>query len=370
VIPITEPREKIGVLLINFGEPREPTLGGVNAYLERIFLQNRDLEGLVDEQAVERAQALAEARAPGLLEDYGRMGGSPLNAQADAQAEELQRELLARGWDVRAYSAFQFTSPSLSSKLSEARADGVEALVVLPVYPICGRSTSVAALEGVARALDQSGWGPRVVGVSGWHDHTAYASFRSDHIRSFVEGRGLDLDDPETLLYFSVHGTPVKYLAEGNRYDRYVEEHCSRIAGLLKADRYTVGFQNHTNRKVEWTQPDNEDRIAQLPERRLVVVPIAFMHEQSETLVELDGELRDFVEGRGKEFHRVPVPHDDPRFATFLADLVTEAFEAAEGADNSLSSCRCHQASGIWCTNGDRDLPPSPYIPSPKADAQ
>src|SRR5690606_9982039 len=181
---------------------------------------------------------------------------------------------------------------------------GVETLAVVPVYPICGQSTTVAAVEQARRAVESEGWGPRFVAVSGWHHHPSYVRLRVDNIRAYVEEHGIDLPDPDTLLYFSVHGTPIKYLQEGNRYDRYVEEQCRDIAAALGTDRHGVGFQNHTNRRIAWTQPDNEDRIRQAPERRLVIVPISFMHEQSETLAELDHAVRDFIEGLGKEYHR------------------------------------------------------------------
>jgi ferrochelatase len=175
-------------------------------------------------------------------------------------------------------------------------------------------------------------------------------------------GRGLDLRDPDTILYFSVHGTPIKYLEEGSRYDRYVDEHCRNVASRLGADRYAVGFQNHSNRRVRWTQPDNEDRIRSLTERRLVVVPISFMHEQSETLVELDHAVRRFAEGLGKQLHRVPVPHDSPLFPSVLADLVEEALAVPPGG--RLTPCRCVEGSQVWCTNGARELPPSPFAPA------
>lgn len=360
---VAVPRGMIGVLLVNFGEPDEPALEPVRAYLERIFLQNFDLESHRDEAAVARARQLAAARASGLLEDYREIGGSPLNAQADAQAEALGEELASRGWSTRTYSAFQFTAPFIADKVAEAMDDGVERLIAIPVYPLCGQSTTVAALSRVREAMEDVGWSPDFGGASGWHHHPDYIELRVGNIRRFVEQRRLNLEDPDTLLYFSVHGTPIKYLNEGNRYDRYVEEHTREIARRLGvANRYTVGFQNHTNRKIEWTQPDNEDRIREVAERRLVVVPISFMHEQSETLAELDHELREFASGLGKDFHRVPVPHDDPGFIRFLAKLVT-LLVGDPSADHTLARCRCSQVEGTWCTNGARDLPPSPYVP-------
>lgn len=355
------PTGRIGVLVVNFGEPDEPTLDKVESYLERIFAQNMDLEDRSAQTGLERARQLATARAPGLMEVYVRIGGSPLNEQADAQAAALRGTLGQRNWDVQVYSAFQFTSPSIAGKVAEARRDGVETLVGLPIYPICGKSTTVEALKRIRVALSDLEWRPPFVGVSGWHHHPAYVRFRTDHIRTFLKERRLDVTDADTVLYFSVHGTPIKYLNEGNRYDRYVEEHCRAIARGLGADRYAVGFQNHSNRGIPWTQPDNEDRIRATRETHLVVVPISFMHEQSETLAELDHDLNRFAEGIGKQFHRVPVPHDDPRFAHFLGDLTAAAITADGSPPAPLTACTCSGVGGVWCTNGGRELPPSPY---------
>lgn len=359
---MTATNEKVGVLVVNFGEPEDLSLGVVTEYLERIFLQNVDLEDHRAEAAVARAKQLAARRAPGLVEEYEEIGGSPLNAQAESQNERLKETLASRGWDAVVYSAYQFLDPSIADMVRAAYADGVEHLVVLPVYPICGGSTSIAAIERVKEQLETLEWSPRLDSIAGWHHHPEYVALRVDHIRDWVAAEGLDLTDSDTLLYFSVHGTPVKYLNEGNRYDRYVEEHTREIAEALGVgDRYAVGFQNHTNRKIEWTQPDNEDRIDGLDETHLVVVPISFMHEQSETLAELDGELREYIEEKGKVLHRVPVPHDDPGFIDFLAGLV-DVLVDPNHPDAALSTCRCSGVPGTVCTNGLRDLPPSPYI--------
>lgn len=353
-------RPRIGVLVLNFGEPEDPTVDKVEAFLERIFLQNAGLEP--DEVALARARQLARERAPSLLEEYAAMGGSPLKAQAEAQAAALATELRARGHEADTYVAFQFVSPLVREVVERARDDRVDVLVALPVYPLCGKSTTEAALADVHAALAELGWSPDLRCVAGWHHHPDYVALRADHVRAFLAGRELDPSDPDTLLYFSVHGTPIKYLEEGNRYDRYVEEHCRAVAARVGAARYAVGFQNHANRRVRWTQPDNENRIREAPERRLAVVPISFMHEQSETLVELDRAVRSFAESLGKEFHRVPVPHDAPRFAGVLADLVERVLEGA--CPPLLARCRCVGLPATWCTNGMRDLPPSPYAPA------
>jgi protoporphyrin/coproporphyrin ferrochelatase len=352
---------RIGVIVLNFGEPEQTTHEEVRAFLERIFLRNGGLERLSGDAARDRARELADQRTPGLVEDYNVIGGSPLNRQAREQAAAIEAELGSRGLDAICRTAFQFTSPSIADTVSALRADGVDVLVALPVYPLCGQSTTVAALDDVESALRELDWDVPHVALSGWHDRAEYVQIRADVIARHVREHGLDLADPDTILYFSAHGTPLRYLEAGNRYDRYVEQHTKAVAARLGVERHAVGFQNHTNRRIAWTQPDNEDRIRELSERRLVVDAISFVHEQSETLFELDRTLRGFVEDLGKEFHRVPVPHGSEELTRLLASLVEGALAAHAGKSHDLARCRCRPAARTWCTNGDRDLPPSPW---------
>src|SRR5690606_8777385 len=148
---MSPPAERVGILVINFGEPDEPVPERVEPFLERIFLQNAGLEP--DEEQRARARQLARDRTPGLIEEYESIGGSPLNAQAEAQAKALEDVLQSRGWNARSYSAYQFTSPSIADQVAAAGADGVETLVALPVYPLCGQSTTVAAVDATRAAL-------------------------------------------------------------------------------------------------------------------------------------------------------------------------------------------------------------------------
>lgn len=314
---------KIGVILLNFGEPEQATPEEVIPFLERIFTVNMRLEPhLSPEAAKARIRVLAEERAPGLIEEYEAIGGSPLNRQAAAQAEALEAELIRRGHDVRGYVAHQFADPLIADVVARAKADGVERLVGFPVYPLCGPSTTVAALRDLRRAVEAMGWDVPLDEIGCWHRHPLYIELRADGVRETARAAGLDLADPRVAVVFSVHGTPMKYIEEGSPYVEHAEKACASIAEALGVATYHIGYQNHTNRPVAWTQPDVEKVIEEIDADHVVVVPIAFMHEQSETLAELDHELREEAEARGLGFHRVAVPHDDPRLAALLADLV------------------------------------------------
>lgn len=343
---------KSGVILLNFGEPENPVEAEVIPFLERIFYVNAGLEGrMTPDAARARSRQLALERAPGLIEEYLEIGGSPLNRQAAEQAEMVEAELRRRGHDVDAFVGMQFTDPLIRTAAERARDAGVERLIALPVYPLCGPSTTVAALEALEAAVQEMGWDVEIHEIAGWHQHPDYVTLRAEGILTLAREHGLDFDDGSTRLVFSAHGTPVKYLREGSRYDQYVEESCRAVAEAAGVRNYVIGYQNHGNRPIEWTQPSIEDVIREVDAANVVVVPISFMHEQSETLAELDGELREEAEAAGLGFYRVPVPHADPRFAVLLADLVEPALGAEPPASIEFVQCRCRPQRGTLCLN-------------------
>ncbi len=351
-----------GILLLNFGEPPAAERDAVVDYLTRIFLGNADLESHGSEAAaLERSRELARRRAPGLLEEYREIGGSPLNRQAEEQADALAGELESRGRDVRAWVGLQFMEPTVADAAAAAREAGVDRLVGLPMYPLCGRSTTVAALEDLDRALEEPGWSPERADLTGWHRHPDYVGFRADNVRRFCGREGVDLSAPGTRLVLSAHGTPRRYLEEGSRYEEYVEEHVEALSRELGVDDPVLGYQNHGNREdVAWTEPDVEKAVASLDADRVVVEPVSFVHEQSETLSELDLELREEAEEAGIELHRVPVPHADRRFVRLLADLVEPLLEgevprgghSRDGRRFLYGRCRCKATGGgAFCLN-------------------
>jgi ferrochelatase len=341
-----------GIILLNFGEPAVAERDRVVSYLERIFQTNAAIEGDSGEEAGERARTLAERRARGLMEEYDAIDGSPLNHQSADQATALEAVLQDRGFDdVETYVGMQYTEPFLEDAVARAHADEVDTLVGLPVYPLCGPSTTIAALQELTEAIDHRDWDVDLINLSGWHRHPTYLRLRTDAIRTFVMEHGLHLDDSTTELVYSAHGTPQHYLNEGSRYGEYVEEWCELSSSLLGIDGYTIGYQNHDSRDVAWTEPVIEDAIATVDAERIVVEPISFMHEQSETLWELDNEVCDIATDAGFDFYRVPVPHDDERFPKVLADLVEPTLAGFDPGLYHLRECRCTDRLDSRCLN-------------------
>jgi ferrochelatase len=344
-----------GIALLNFGEPAEPERERVLEYLERIFYANADLEEAESEEAArERAQQLAKRRLPGLMEEYEAIGGSPLNEQAAAQADMLEAELAERGHDVTTYNGMQYTDPFIEDAVEAAHEDGLDRLVGLPIYPLCGPSTNVLALDELEDAIAERDWDVEVKGITGWHKHPTYNRVRAQAISTYLDEQDIDPNDEETAFVFSAHGTPTHYLDEGSRYDIYVEEFCDVVASLAGIDEYHTGFQNHGNRDIPWTEPETEDLVDGLDHDRVVVDPVSFLHEQSETLSELDIELEEDAIDEDQAFYRVPIPHDDDRLGEVFADLV-EPFLADFDADYyQFRQCQCRDEPNTMCLNAPR----------------
>ncbi|CAN5682886.1 ferrochelatase [soil metagenome] len=346
---------RIGVLLLNFGEPESYDHDSVVAFLERIFVVNAPLMGeATPEQVLARSRKLAEDRAPGLIEEYEEIGGSPLHQQARDQAEALEEELRRRGYDAIVLLGMQFTEPTISEAVATACDAGLDRLVAMPIYPLPGPSTTFAALAELERAIEKSKATMAVHQISGWHRHPDYVRFRADGIRELLNRDGLTLDDGgRTKLVFSAHGTPIKYLEEGSHYGEYVIDFCAAVAADLGITDYAIGYQNHTNRPdVLWTQPDVDRLVAEIDADRIVVEPVSFMHEQSETLAELDHELREEAEERGLGFHRVPIRHAAPAFIRLLAGVVDQVLSGDPGgisAERTLRPCRCKPTDNTVC---------------------
>jgi len=341
-----------GVVLLNFGEPATPERETVVDYLERIFYANADLESADSEEtARERARQLAKRRAPGLIEEYEEMGGSPLNEQARRQGEWLEDSLERRGHDATVYLGMQYTEPFIEDATAAAHEDGVDRLVGLPAYPLCGASTNVLALDELEEAVSARDWEPEFQGITGWHRHPTYTRLRAENIERFADREGLALHDEDTAVVFSAHGTPTHYLEEGSRYDRYVEEFCEVMASMLDLERYHIGFQNHENRDIPWTEPETETLVAGLSADRVVVEPVSFLHEQSETLSELDIELREEAIDDDQELFRVPIPHDDERIGDVFADLVEPLVAGFDPGYYQFRQCQCRDEPGTVCLN-------------------
>ena len=161
-------------------------------------------------------------------------------------------------------------------------------------------------------------------------------------------------NDPVRIL-FSAHGLPKKIINGGDPYQWQVEQIAEKVAkkSNLNADSWTICYQSRVG-PLEWIGPATEDEIkrAGAESKNLVVVPIAFVSEHSETLVELDIEYRAIADHAGvPTYLRTPTVGVDVSFIDGLARLVR---------DNAAGGCAlCSQTGERICGAGWSQCPMS-----------
>ncbi len=322
---------RVGVLLLNLGGPEQ--IEDVRPFLFNLFADpeiirlpfpwlQRPLAWLISSSRAKRSQA-----------NYQQIGGgSPLRRITEEQAAALKQVLADRGTEANIYIGMRYWYPFTEEAVAQIKRDGIERLVVLPLYPHFSISTSGSSFRLLQQLWVEDPSLQRIVYtvVASWYDRPGYNAAMAELIAQELD----QLDQPDQAhIFFSAHGVPVSYVEEaGDPYQREIE-HCTELimAALNRPNPHTLAYQSRVG-PVEWLQPYTEDAIEALAHegvKDLVVVPISFVSEHIETLQEIDIEYREIATESGIQgFHRVPALNTHPRFIADLADLVAEALEA------------------------------------------
>ncbi|NEP16269.1 MAG: ferrochelatase [Leptolyngbya sp. SIO4C1] len=322
---------RTGVLLLNLGGPEQ--IEDVRPFLFNLFSDPEIIRLPFPWLQKPLAWLISNSRAQQSQENYQQIGGgSPLRQITEEQAEALQDQLQARGQDSQIYVGMRYWYPFTEEAVAQIKRDGIENLVILPLYPQFSISTSGSSFRLLERLWLEDPSLNRInyTVIPSWYNRSGYVRAMADLIAQELD----QLPNPEAAhVFFSAHGVPVSYVEEaGDPYQREIE-HCVELImqQLNRPNDYTLAYQSRVG-PVEWLQPYTEDAIAQLGEQGvsdLVVVPISFVSEHIETLQEIDIEYRELAEEAGIEgFHRVPALNTHPGFVADMADMVVEALES------------------------------------------
>ena len=319
---------RVGVLLLNLGGPEKPE--DVQPFLFNLFSDPEIIR--IPFPALQKPLAwfISSRRAKTSQENYQQIGGgSPLRRITEEQGSALKAALKEKGKDAEVYVGMRYWHPFTEEAIARIKKDGIEQLVVLPLYPQYSISTSGSSFRLLEQLWqDDPSLNPiDYTLIESWYARPGYVNSMADLIRAELD----ELPNPnEAHIFFSAHGVPVSYVEEfGDPYQKEIE-HCTDLImqALGRPNNHTLAYQSRVG-PIEWLQPYTEDAIEALAHegvKDLVVVPISFVSEHIETLQEIDIEYREIAEEQGIEgFHRVPALDTYPRFVADLADMVEEA---------------------------------------------
>ena len=312
---------KCAVVLFNLGGPDAPS--AVRPFLFNLFNDAaiitlpQPLRGLI-------AWLIAWRRAPIARAIYARIGGgSPLLANTEAQARALEAAL---GDGYRVFVAMRYWSPYSRSAAAAVKDWGAEEIILLPLYPQYSTTTTGSSLADWRRAARAVGLAASTGAVCCYPDEPGLIGTLAAGIRKALTRwpRGERL-----RVLLSAHGLPEKIVAAGDPYRWQVERTAAalRMALGLPELEIVVCYQSRVG-PLAWIGPatDAEIRRAGGEGIGLIVAPIAFVSEHSETLVELDIEYRHLAAAAGvPRYVRVPTVGTAPAFIAGLAGLVRQA---------------------------------------------
>lgn len=329
--------KKVAVLLMNLGGP--VTQADVKGFLFNLFADRRIItlpfgvrHGL--------AAVIAHTRTPMAQANYRYMGGgSPILTETRAQADALQALLDAQpDTDSRVFVGMRYWHPFIGAVAAEISAFAPDEIVLLPLYPQFSSTTTLTAFEAFERAYR----GPaKVTRVCCYANNDHFVAAHAGLIRAQLAKLG----DPQTYrLLFSAHGLPQKIVDAGDPYQAQVEATVARIMAELGSHDHVICYQSRVGR-LKWLGPSTDDEIrrAGVEQKPVVVIPVAFVSEHVETLVELDIEYSHLARDTGvPDYVRVPALGITPDYIQALGQEVAKALASPADIIGDEACADCH----------------------------
>ena len=344
---------RTAVVLFNLGGP--DSLPAVGPFLYNLF-RDPAILNLPQPWRGLLARFIAWRRGPAARAIYARIGGrSPILAGTEAQARALEAEL-GGPESCKVFVAMRYSAPFVDDAARAVAAYAPDSIVLLPLYPQFSTTTTASSMTAWREAAGRAGITAPSYGVCCYPIDEMWIS-----AQAALVGRAFDQAGArgQTRILFSAHGLPRKVVAKGDPYRWQVEQTAQAIAEALAAERgmsvdSVVCYQSRVG-PLEWIGPSTEDEIrrAGADGVPVVIAPIAFVSEHSETLVELDIEGRDLAESVGvPAYIRVPAVAVDAAFINGLGRLVRDLSQREPGRLCPATGTRLCPSTFSQCAAG------------------
>jgi protoporphyrin/coproporphyrin ferrochelatase len=314
-----------GVLLVQLGTPDAPTASALRPYLKQFLSDPRVIEIPRFKWWLILNLFVLPFRPKQSAAKYQRIWspvtGSPLLQYTQQQAAALQPLMP----NVPVRFGMQIGNPPVASVVHEMIGQGVDQLIVLPMYPQYSATTSASATDVLFHALMKERRVPSLRIVMSYYDHPAYLDAMATIIRD--EQAKLSWQPDHYLLSF--HGIPIRYAQAGDPYATHVKRTTAQLVQRLgwPRGRWTQTFQSLFGRE-EWLKPYTEEKLKQLAKtgkKRVFVAMPGFTADCLETLDEIGNEAREtFRHAGGELLHVCPCLNDHPAWIAAMHRIIVE----------------------------------------------
>ncbi|MGJ0636328.1 ferrochelatase [Xenorhabdus bovienii] len=317
---------KYGVLLVNLGTPDEPTPVAIRRYLAKFLSDRRvvDIPPFIWKPLLYGIiLPFRSSRVAKLYQGIWTEEGSPLLVYSQRQQTLLNERLT----DIPVVLGMSYGFPSLPQAVGNLLQQGIDHLIVLPLYPQYSSTTSAAVFDSISKILKGYRTIPHLHFIRSYATHPAYIAALKETIEQSFEKHGL----PDRLL-LSYHGIPERLATIGDIYP----QDCRATTELLiqaldyPADKIMMTFQSRFGR-LPWLTPYTDKTMALLPEQGVEHVQVlcpGFSSDCLETLEEIQQQNQAiFLHAGGKKFEYISALNDNEAHISLLEQLVNNAMK-------------------------------------------
>lgn len=216
--------------------------------------------------------------------------------------------------------AMRYTPPYAEMVVVDLIHRGIEEIVLFSMYPQHSSTTIESSIEDFYTACKKHHYKPKISSINSYPTHTEYISLVACDIKKSLA----DKNPQEYSLILSAHGLPQSVVDRGDLYQKHSEATCKALSQKLAEQNIhfkeiLLSYQSKLG-PMKWLEPSTKDTIKN--KKKVMIYPIAFSIDNSETLYELDIELFALAKKTGiQDFIRVPCLNDTDAFAQMIINL-------------------------------------------------
>ena len=325
---------KKAVILFNLGGPDK--LESVEPFLFNLFND----PAIISIPSIFRyplAKLISKRRAPIAKNIYREIGNkSPILELTQDQGKSLEKSLSTKG-DYKCFVVMRCWHPRATDVIKKVREYNPDEIILLPLYPQYSASTSGSSINEWNNLCKKENFQVKTKTICCYPTEN---NFIESHARSIKESIK-NLKNKNFKLLFSAHGLPENKIRKGDPYQWQIEQTVDGIMSKLLDENldHIISYQSRVG-PLKWIGPSTDEVIIKYSKEKkgIIIVPVAFVSEHSETLVELDIEYKKLAEKNGCSFYkRVPALGIEENFIKGLETLVLQ--QQTKG--NFVSSVMC-----------------------------
>lgn len=307
---------KRALVLLNMGGPRNKE--ELKMFLTNMF-NDRNIITVKNELVRKMiAYFIVRGRLDEAWENYEAIGGkSPINEITEKLVDKCNEKI--EGFKV--YQAMRYTPPFTDTVVEQIKKDGITDILLLPLYPQFSTTTTKSSVQEFIE------WTPYDYKLKYLEEFYTNDMFNECIINEIAK----NVDDAsEYNLIFSAHGLPQKIVDKGDPYQEQMIEHVEILSKKLEEKSINfksinLAYQSKVG-PMKWLEPSLDDMLKNFKNQKVIIYPIAFIVDNSETDFELDIEYREIAEEIGIEDFKVcKCVNDSDEFVEAIKDIIKHA---------------------------------------------